>query len=51
VYEPDKPSMMEVTDPNRDLLSCMRGEHGVGWYVLARSPRCDRAYRVIANPG
>jgi hypothetical protein len=27
--------MMEVTDPNRDLFSCMRGEHGVGCYVLA----------------
>jgi hypothetical protein len=33
VYEPDKPRMMEVTDPNRDLFSCMRGEHGVGCYV------------------
>lgn len=35
MYEPDKPRMMEVTDPNRDLFSCMRGEHGVGCYVLA----------------
>jgi hypothetical protein len=30
-----KPRVMEVTDPNRDLFSCMRGEHGVSWYVLA----------------
>jgi hypothetical protein len=35
VYEPDKPRMLEVTDPDRGLFSCMRGEHGVGWYVLA----------------
>ena len=35
MYEPDKPRVMEVTDPSRDLFSCMRGEHGVGWYVLA----------------
>ena len=27
MYERDKPRMMEVTDPNRDLFSCMRGEH------------------------
>ena len=33
MYEPDKPRMMEVTDPNRGLFSCMRGEHGVGCYV------------------
>jgi hypothetical protein len=26
---------MEVTDPNRDLFSCMRGEHGARWYLLA----------------
>lgn len=35
MYEPDKPRVMQVTDPNRDLFSCMRGEHGAGWYVLA----------------
>jgi hypothetical protein len=35
VYEPDKPRAMGVTDPNRDLSSCMKGEHGAGWYVLA----------------
>ena len=26
---------MEVADPNRDLSSCMRGEHGARWYLLA----------------
>ena len=35
MYEPDKPRVMGVTDPNRDLSSCMKGEHGAGWYVLA----------------
>jgi hypothetical protein len=34
VYDPDKPRLMEVTDPERDLLSCMRGDHGLVWYVL-----------------
>jgi hypothetical protein len=23
-----------VTDPERDLFSCKRGEHGLAWYVL-----------------
>jgi hypothetical protein len=26
---------MEVTDPNRDLFSCMRGEHGARWCLVA----------------
>ena len=25
MYGPDKPRMREVTDPNRNLFSCMRG--------------------------
>jgi hypothetical protein len=27
--------LMEVTDPDRDLFSCMRGEYGFVWYALS----------------
>jgi hypothetical protein len=27
--------LMEVTDPDRDLFSCMRGEYGFLWYALS----------------
>jgi hypothetical protein len=27
---------LTLTDPDRELLSCMSGEHGLAWYVLAR---------------
>jgi hypothetical protein len=30
-----EPRIMEVSEPNRDLLSCMKGEWGFGWYVSA----------------
>jgi hypothetical protein len=35
VHDPDKPRLMEVTDPDRDLFSCMRGGRGLVWYLLA----------------
>ena len=35
MHAPDMPRLMEVTDPERDLFSCMRGEHGLSWYLLA----------------
>jgi hypothetical protein len=35
VHDPDKPRLMQVTDPDRDLFSCMRGERGLVWYLLA----------------
>ena len=31
----DKHRLMEVTNPDRGLVSCTKGEHGLGWYVLA----------------
>jgi hypothetical protein len=37
MHDPDKPRLFEVTDPERDLLSCMRGEHGLVWYLLGWS--------------
>jgi hypothetical protein len=30
-----EPRLMELTDPEHCLFSCTRGEHGLGWYVLA----------------
>jgi hypothetical protein len=30
-----RPYLMEVTDPDRTLLACMRREYGLGWYALA----------------
>jgi hypothetical protein len=30
-----KPYLMEVTDPDRGLLACMRGDYGFGWYALS----------------
>lgn len=35
MYDPDKRRLMEVTDPERDLFACMRGEYGPGWYMLS----------------
>jgi hypothetical protein len=34
VYDPDKPRLTEVTHAERDLPSCMRGDHGLVRYVL-----------------
>lgn len=33
--DPDERRLTHVTDPDRDLLACMRGEHGPAWYMLA----------------
>lgn len=34
MYDSEKHRRSETTDPERDLLACMRGEYGPGWYLL-----------------